>query len=122
MPIYASRDHGKTWKFYSQVEDTAKGHGLRSQPMMYALPVDVADLPAGTLLFTANAIPPSGQRALGESAHAGELRFPHDSGRPEHGMCTVEDGSKLLQLAPTQCDPRLLQLSCGIAKIEEETP
>ena len=57
MPIYASRDHGKTWEFYSQVEDTAKGHGLRFQPMMLELDVDVADLPAGTLLFTANAVP-----------------------------------------------------------------
>ena len=57
MPIYASRDHGKTWEFYSQVEDTAKGHGLRFQPMMYELPADAADLAAGTLLFTANAVP-----------------------------------------------------------------
>ena len=27
------------------------------------------------------------------------------------GMCTVEDGKKLLQLAPTQCDTRLMQIA-----------
>ena len=37
-------------------------------------------------------------------------------------MCTVEGGSKLLQLAPTQCDTRMLQISYGIANIEEEVP
>ena len=56
-PIYASRDHGKTWEFYSQVEDTKNGYGLRFQPVLFELPQDVADLPAGTLVFSANSIP-----------------------------------------------------------------
>ena len=34
FPIYASRDHGRTWEFYSQVEDTKNGHGMRFQPML----------------------------------------------------------------------------------------
>ena len=33
------------------------------------------------------------------------------------GMCTIEDGSRLLQLAPTQCDPVLLQISYGIGNL-----
>ena len=57
FPIYASRDHGRTWEFYSQVEDTKNGHGMRFQPMLLELDRDVADLPAGTLLLTGNSIP-----------------------------------------------------------------
>ena len=34
FPIYASRDHGRTWEFYSQVEDTKNGFGMRFQPML----------------------------------------------------------------------------------------
>lgn len=34
------------------------------------------------------------------------------------GMCAVEDGKRLLQLAPTQCDPVLLQISYGIGNLE----
>ena len=56
-PIYASRDGGKTWEFYSQVEDTKNGYGLRFQPVLLELDRDVADLPAGTLVFSANSIP-----------------------------------------------------------------
>ncbi len=59
FPIYASRDHGRTWEFYSQVEDTKNGHGMRFQPMLLELDRDVADLPAGTLLLTGNSIPMS---------------------------------------------------------------
>ena len=33
-------------------------------------------------------------------------------------MCTVEDGARLLQLAPTQCGPVLLQISYGIGNLE----
>ena len=57
FPIYASRDHGRTWEYYSQVEDTKNGHGMRFQPMLLELDRDVADLPAGTLLLTGNSIP-----------------------------------------------------------------
>ena len=56
-PIYASRDGGRTWEFYSQVEDTKNGYGLRFQPVLLELDRDVADLPAGTLVFSANSIP-----------------------------------------------------------------
>ncbi len=34
------------------------------------------------------------------------------------GMAVIENDSKLIQLAPTQMDPTLLQISYGIAKIE----
>ena len=33
------------------------------------------------------------------------------------GMCTIEDGARLLQLAPTQCDRVLLQISYGIGNL-----
>ena len=36
------------------------------------------------------------------------------------GMCTIEGGSRLLQLAPTQCDPVLLQISYGIGNLGSE--
>jgi hypothetical protein len=35
-------------------------------------------------------------------------------------MCTIEGGSRLLQLAPTQCDPVLLQISYGIGNLGSE--
>ena len=41
FPIYASRDHGRTWEYYSQVEDTKNGHGMRFQPMLLELDREV---------------------------------------------------------------------------------
>lgn len=156
FPIYASRDHGRTWAYYSQVDDTKNGHGMRFQPMLLELDRDVADLPAGTLLLTGNSIPlsfettpqggengtiiVSGKRDSGElglrdpgdflvNYHLGEgpwERVPmlvsydariHQAGW-SMGMCAVEDGKRLLQLAPTQCDPVLLQISYGIGNLE----
>ena len=36
------------------------------------------------------------------------------------GMCTVDNGTKLLQLCPSQMDTRMLQISYGLADILEE--
>ena len=36
------------------------------------------------------------------------------------GMCTIENGTKLLQLAPTQMDTRMLQISYGIGVLKSE--
>lgn len=56
-PIYCSTDHGKTWEPYSQVEDTKNGYGIRFQPVLFELPVQCGDLPAGTIVFAGNSIP-----------------------------------------------------------------
>ncbi len=60
VPIRESRDNGKTWTTIAQVLDgmTGAGHPATSfyQPMLYELPQQVGDYPAGTLLLTANMI------------------------------------------------------------------
>ena len=57
VPIYKSTDGGLNWEPFSRVDDTKNGWGLRFQPVIYELPQDCGDLPAGTLLFSANSIP-----------------------------------------------------------------
>ncbi len=60
VPIRESRDDGKTWTTIAQVPDgmTGPGHPATSvyQPMLFELPQQVGDYPAGTLLLTANMI------------------------------------------------------------------
>ncbi len=56
-PIFKSVDGGKTWEHFSDVEDTKNGWGLRFQPVIFELPKQCGDLPAGTLVFSANAVP-----------------------------------------------------------------
>ncbi len=50
-------DQGKTWSLYSSVKDTVNGWGLRYQPYLYELPVDVGEMRAGTILAAGNSIP-----------------------------------------------------------------
>lgn len=56
-PVMKSVDGGMTWEEYSFVEDTQYGYGMRWQPTFMELDQCVADLPAGTLVFSANAVP-----------------------------------------------------------------
>jgi hypothetical protein len=57
FPIYRSKDHGKTWKEISKVQDTANGYGLRYQPFLYYLPERVGSFKKGTLLLAGSSIP-----------------------------------------------------------------
>ncbi|MDO4297349.1 MAG: sialidase family protein [Lachnospiraceae bacterium] len=56
-PIYRSVDGGKTWEHLSDMADTKNGWGIRFQPVLFELPVPCGDLPAGTILFSGNAVP-----------------------------------------------------------------
>ncbi len=56
-PIMRSEDGGVTWEEHGIVEDTHYGYGMRFQPTFTELQQDCADLPAGTLLFAACAVP-----------------------------------------------------------------
>lgn len=57
FPIYKSADHGVTWEYISNVTDTVNGWGLRYQPFIYELPVDIGAYKAGTVLVAGNSIP-----------------------------------------------------------------
>ncbi|KAI1291163.1 family 93 glycoside hydrolase [Xylaria venustula] len=57
FPIYQSTDRGASWNQTSKVQDTVNGWGLRYQPFLYQLPVDIGNYPAGTLLVAGNSIP-----------------------------------------------------------------
>ncbi|HYQ59272.1 MAG TPA: sialidase family protein [Draconibacterium sp.] len=57
FPIYRSTDNGKNWKLFSKVEDTYKGHGNKYQPVLFELPKQIGDFPAGTILCAGNMIP-----------------------------------------------------------------
>jgi hypothetical protein len=57
LPVYESRDDGKTWTLLSRVVDTAHASPdwqIDWQPNLYQLPRASGPLPAGTLLFAAN--------------------------------------------------------------------
>lgn len=56
-PIYQSRDGGASWKMISKVTDQVNGWGMRYQPFLYMLPVDIGGFPAGTVLCAGNSIP-----------------------------------------------------------------
>ena len=57
VPIMSSSDGGVTWEKYGQIEDTQNGYGIRFQPVMYELPQQCGDLPAGTIVFAGNSVP-----------------------------------------------------------------
>jgi len=57
FPIYRSTDNGKTWAHFSDVHDTKGYGGNRWQHMLYELPYQMGDLPAGTILCAGNAVP-----------------------------------------------------------------
>jgi hypothetical protein len=50
-------DGGETWKHIANVTDQVNGWGLRYQPFLYELPVQVGHYPAGTVLLATNSIP-----------------------------------------------------------------
>ena len=56
-PIYESTDGGKTWAHRSDMADTKNGWGIRFQPVLFELPQQCGDLPAGTILFSGNSVP-----------------------------------------------------------------
>lgn len=56
-PIFRSTDGGKTWEHYSDMADTKNGWGIRFQPVLFELPQACGDLPAGTIVFSGNAVP-----------------------------------------------------------------
>lgn len=53
-PIYKSTDGGDNWKLISNVYDQKYGLLRTSQPCLYELPVQVGDMPAGTILLAGN--------------------------------------------------------------------
>lgn len=57
IPVYKSTDGGRTWEHLSDVEDTKNNWGMRFQPVLFELPAQCGDLPAGTVLFAGNSIP-----------------------------------------------------------------
>lgn len=57
IPVFKSTDGGKTWEHFSDVEDTKNQWGMRFQPVLFELPQQCGDLPAGTILFSGNSIP-----------------------------------------------------------------
>lgn len=56
-PIFKSVDGGKTWEHYSDMADTKNGWGIRFQPVLFELPKQCGDLPAGTIVFSGNSVP-----------------------------------------------------------------
>ncbi|MBQ8287312.1 MAG: exo-alpha-sialidase [Clostridia bacterium] len=56
-PIYCSADGGSTWAELTEVKDTTH-RGVRTAfaPCLYELPVQVGEMPAGTLILGANSI------------------------------------------------------------------
>ncbi|ORY13961.1 hypothetical protein BCR34DRAFT_586178 [Clohesyomyces aquaticus] len=57
FPIHRSSDGGYTWKELSRVQDQVNGWGLRYQPVLYVLPEDIGEFPAGTVLLAGSSIP-----------------------------------------------------------------
>lgn len=57
FPIYRSVDDGASWTQIGKVDDTVNSWGLRYQPFLYQLPIDIGSYPAGTLLVAGNSIP-----------------------------------------------------------------
>ena len=57
IPVMCSKDGGVTWERYSRVEDTQNGFGFRFQPHILELDRACGDLPAGTIVFSANSVP-----------------------------------------------------------------
>ncbi|KAF2843354.1 glycoside hydrolase family 93 protein [Patellaria atrata CBS 101060] len=57
FPVYQSKDLGKTWTELSRVTDQVNGWGLRYQPHLYELPVQMGNFSAGTLLMAGSSIP-----------------------------------------------------------------
>ena len=53
-PIYKSTDNGDNWQLISNVYDKEYGLLRTSQPCLYELPVQVGDMPAGTILLAGN--------------------------------------------------------------------
>lgn len=53
-PIYRSTDNGDNWKLISHVYDKEYGLLRTSQPCLYELPVQIGDMPAGTILLAGN--------------------------------------------------------------------
>jgi hypothetical protein len=60
FPIYQSIDDGRSWGEWGRVyfTETTSG-GILLQPFIYELPIQVGRFPAGTILATANAVPPN---------------------------------------------------------------
>ncbi|ERJ05601.1 Putative bifunctional protein Secreted sugar binding protein-sugar hydrolase [Halorhabdus tiamatea SARL4B] len=57
FPVYRSTDGGESWTKCSEIHDTENDWGLRYQPTLFELPVDVGPWSAGTILAAGNSIP-----------------------------------------------------------------
>ena len=57
FPIFKSTDGGVNWKEISHVTDQVNGWGLRYQPFLYELPINIGEFKAGTILLAGNSIP-----------------------------------------------------------------
>ncbi|QGQ95130.1 carbohydrate-binding protein [Paenibacillus psychroresistens] len=94
-PIYRSSDNGETWQFVTHVRDTQYGFGNKYQPVLYELPQQLGDLPAGTLLLSGVSIPKDG------SSTTITVYLSKDCGDSWNYLSTVDQGG------PAICDASL---------------
>lgn len=57
LPIFRSTDGGATWSEYTRFYDKVNGWGMRYQPFLYTLPIDMGGFAAGTILAVGTSIP-----------------------------------------------------------------
>ncbi|GLX68432.1 exo-alpha-sialidase [Paenibacillus glycanilyticus] len=91
-PIYKSTDNGATWQFVTNVRDTQYGLGNKLQPVLFELPVQLGNLPAGTLLLAGDCIPNDG------SSTSIVVYMSQDCGASWTYLSTVDHGG------PAICD------------------
>lgn len=57
LPIFRSTDGGANWEEHSRFWDKINGWGMRYQPFLFTLPVDMDGYAAGTILAAGTSIP-----------------------------------------------------------------
>jgi len=91
-PIYKSTDNGVSWQFITNVRDTQYGFGNKYQPVLYELPQQVGNLPAGTILLSGVSIPRD------DSSTTIVVYMSNDCGASWKYLSTVDSGG------PAVCD------------------
>jgi hypothetical protein len=107
FPIFESTDDGATWTQVSEVTDQHYGWGMRYQPMLYELPREVGDMPAGTLLAAGNAIPDDLSRT------SLEVYKSTDHGRTWSYLSTITTGGRAEVDNDAVWEPFLMLDRCG---------
>ncbi len=90
FPIYRSTDGGETWQLYSEVEDTRNKWGMRYQPVLFELPQQVGEFPAGTIFCSGNSIP--GDRSATELL----VFFSTDGGKGWEFLSSIIKGGRAI--------------------------